>query len=285
MLPTGCKVCITAWTKAVVASWVVLVEVAAVGAKGVPVKVGLADKTTLVVPVDAVTPVPPFATGNVPVTPVVIGNPVQLVRTPAEGVPMFGVVNAGLVDRTLFPEPVELVTPVPPLATGKVPVTPVVIGKPVQLVKTPAEGVPMLGVVNAGLVDKTLLPEPVLVVTPVPPLATGSVPVTPVVTGKPVQFVSTPADGVPMFGVVNAGLVDRTLFPEPVEVVTPVPPLATGRVPVTPVVIGNPVQLVKTPADGVPMLGVVNIGVVNVGLVDNTMLLVPVTELLSVTPP
>jgi len=235
MLPTGCKVCITAWTNAVVASCVVLVEVAAVGAKGVPVKVGLADRTTLVVPVDAVTPVPPLATGNVPVTPVVIGKPVQLVKTPAEGVPMFGVVNAGLV-------------------------------------------------------DKTLLPEPVLVVTPVPPLATGSVPVTPVVTGKPVQFVSTPADGVPMFGVVNAGLVDKTLFPEPVEVVTPVPPLATGRVPVTPVVIGNPVQLVKTPADGVPMfgvvnVGVVNVGVVNVGLVDNTMLPVPVTELLSVTPP
>jgi len=258
----------------------VFVEVDAVGAKGVPVKVGLADRTTLVVPVDAVTPVPPLATGNVPVTPVVIGKPVQLVKTPAEGVPMFGVVNAGLVDKTVLPEPVEVATPVPPLATGKVPVTPVVIGKPVQLVKTPAEGVPMFGVVNAGLVERTLLPEPVLVVTPVPPLATGRVPVTPVVTGKPVQFVSTPADGVPMFGVVSAGLVERTLLPEPVELVTPVPPLATANVPVTPVVIGNPVQLVKTPADGVPMFGVVN-----TGLVDNTMLPVPVTELLSVMPP
>ena len=149
-----------------------------------------------------------------------------------------------------------------------------------------AKGVP----VKVGLADRTLLPEPVDAVTPVPPLATGRVPVTPVVTGKPVQFVSTPADGVPMFGVVNAGLVERTLFPEPVEVVTPVPPLATANVPVTPVVIGNPVQLVKTPADGVPMFGVVNVGVVNVavvnvGLVDNTMLPVPVTELLSVMPP
>lgn len=134
-----------------------MVEVAAVGAKGVPVKVGLADRTTLVVPVDAVTPVPPFATGKVPVTPVVIGKPVQLVKTPAEGVPMFGVVNAGLVDRTLFPEPVELVTPVPPLATGRVPVTPVVIGRPVQLVRTPAEGVPMFGVTSTGLVRSALV--------------------------------------------------------------------------------------------------------------------------------
>jgi len=101
MLPTGCKSCTTAWTNAVVASWVVLVAVAAVGAKGVPVKVGLADKTTLVVPVDAVTPVPPLATGSVPVTPVVIGKPVQLVRTPADGVPMFGVTSTGLVRSAL----------------------------------------------------------------------------------------------------------------------------------------------------------------------------------------
>ena len=157
MLPTGCKVCITAWTNAVVASCVVLVEVAAVGAKGVPVKVGLADRTTLVVPVDAVTPVPPLAPGSVPVTPVVIGKPVQLVKTPADGVPILGVVNAGLVDKTLLPEPVELVTPVPPLATANVPVTPVVIGNPVQFVSTPADGVPMFGVTSTGLVRSALV--------------------------------------------------------------------------------------------------------------------------------
>ena len=33
---------------------------------------------------------------------------------------------------------------------------------------------------------------------------------------------------------------------------TPVPPLADGRIPVTPVVRGNPVAFVKVPADGVP---------------------------------
>ena len=75
------------------------------------------------------------------------------------------------------------------------------------------------------------MPEPVDVVTPVPPLATGSVPVTPVVNGKPVRFVATPDDGVPSAGVTNVGEVDKTTLPEPVEVVTPVPPLATANVP------------------------------------------------------
>jgi hypothetical protein len=52
-----------------------------------------------------------------------------------------------------------------------------------------------------------------------------------------------------------------------VRVVAPVPPLATGNVPVTPVVIGSPVQLVSVPDEGVPNTGVVKVGVVKVGLV------------------
>lgn len=51
----------------------------------------------------------------------------------------------------------------------------------VQLDKVPLDGVPSTGVVNVGLVPKTTAPDPVEVVTPVPPLATGSVPVTSVV--------------------------------------------------------------------------------------------------------
>jgi hypothetical protein len=46
-------------------------------------------------------------------------------------------------------------------------------------------GVPKIGVTNVGLVDKTVLPVPVLVVTPVPPLATGNVPETWVVKLTP----------------------------------------------------------------------------------------------------
>jgi hypothetical protein len=73
-----------------------------------------------------------------------------LVRVAAEGVPRLGVVSVGLVERTLFPEPVEVVTPVPPFATGNVPVTPVLSGKPVAFVSVAADGVPRLGVVRTG---------------------------------------------------------------------------------------------------------------------------------------
>jgi hypothetical protein len=65
----------------------------------------------------------------------------------------------------------------------------------------------------------------VLVVLPVPPFATGSVPVTPVVNGRPVQLVNVPEDGVPNTGVTSVGEVDSTFAPDPVDVVTPVPPL------------------------------------------------------------
>ena len=69
---------------------------------------------------------------------------------------------------------VKVTAPVPPLATGKVPVTPEVNGRPVALakpiapdgvpeafVKTIADGVPRLGVVSTGLVENTTLPVPV----------------------------------------------------------------------------------------------------------------------------
>ena len=46
----------------------------------------------------------------------------------------------------------------------------------VPVLKLPDWGVPKIGVVNDGLVDSTLDPLPVEVVTPVPPLATFSVP-------------------------------------------------------------------------------------------------------------
>ena len=52
-------------------------------------------------PASVAEPVPPLPTGNVPVTPVVRGNPVTLVITPDAGVPNAGVVKVGLV-RVLF---------------------------------------------------------------------------------------------------------------------------------------------------------------------------------------
>jgi len=162
-------------------------------------------------------PVPPFATASVPVTPVDKGSPVAFVSVPLEGVPN-----------------------TPPFTTGA-PAEPTLTANAVG-------GVPRIGVTNVGEVDNTTLPEPVDVVTPVPPFATGRVPVTPVVNGSPVAFVNVAEVGVPKIGVTNVGEVDNTLLPEPVEVVTPVPPFATGRVPVTlDAKLTNVVEVVPVP--------------------------------------
>ncbi len=208
----------------------------------------------------------------------------QFVSVPEVGMPSSGVTRVGLVASTLAPEPVLVVTPVPPLETPSVPVTPVERGRPVAFVRTPDAGVPNAGVTNValvmvGLVPNTLAPEPVLVVTPVPPLETPSVPVIPVANGRPVQLVSVPEVGVPNNGVTKVGLVLNTLAPDPVEVVTPVPPLETPSVPVIPVDKGRPVQLVSVPDVGIP-----NIGVTSVGLVARTTEPVPVAVVTPVPP-
>ena len=49
----------------------------------------------------------------------------------------------------------------------------------------------------------------------------------------PVMFVPSKKLGVPRSGVTSVGLLDSTTFVVPVEVVTPVPPLATTKVPAT----------------------------------------------------
>ena len=85
-----------------------------------------------------------------------------------------------------------------------------------------------------------------------PPLTGDKVPVTPVASGRPVAFVRVTEDGVPSAGVTSVGLFDKTTDPVPVEDVTPVPPFATGKVPVTPLANGSPVALVSVPEDGVP---------------------------------
>jgi hypothetical protein len=115
------------------------------------------------------------------------------------------VVRVGLVARTKLPEPVEDVVPVPPEATGSVPV------------------------VRTDVLEAYTAPFAVNDARPVPPLPVASVPVTPVLSGRPEQLESVPLVGVPRTGVTSVGLEDRTTLPVPVEVVTPVPPLATGR--------------------------------------------------------
>jgi hypothetical protein len=176
-----------------------------------------------------------------PETPVVMGRPVALVSVAKLGVPMLGVVSTGEVERTLLPEPVDAVTPVPPLATGSVPVTPVVRGRPVAFVSVAKLGTPMLGVVSAGEAAKTAAPVPVVDVSVTRRLSAEGVarkvatlvprPETPVEIGRPVALVSVANEGTPMLGVVSTGEVERTVLPVPVDVVTPVPPFATARVP------------------------------------------------------
>jgi hypothetical protein len=132
--------------------------------------------------------------------------------------------EAPLPSRTLLA--VRVVAPVPPFPTGSVPVTPVVRGNPVALVSVPDEGVP-----NAPPFTTGAPAEPILtaraVATPVPN------PETPVPIGSPVPLVNVTEVGVPRIGVTNVGLVDSTVLPVPVLVVTPVPPLATANVPAT----------------------------------------------------
>ena len=101
--------------------------------------------------------------------------------------PKTGVTKVGEVAKTAEPLPVSSVKAAARLAELGVaknvatfvprPDTPVLMGKPVAFVNVAKEGTPRLGVTSVGEFDNTTLVVPVLVVTPVPPLATPKVPV------------------------------------------------------------------------------------------------------------
>ncbi len=118
-----------------------------------------------------VAPVPPLAIVNVPVVPLIIGNPVAFVNTPDAGVPNAGVVNVGDV-KVLFvnvsvPSNVAKV----PEAAGKVIAVPVPATAGAEMVAVPevdpakatevAEATPKVGVTKVGEVANTKAPEPV----------------------------------------------------------------------------------------------------------------------------
>lgn len=223
--------------------------------------------------VKVVAPVPPRATGKVPVVPPSIGNPVQLVSVPEVGVPKIGVTNVGLVANTNAPEPVSPVTAAAKFALEGVaknvatpvprPEIPVATGKPVAFVRVPDEGVPRAPPFTTGApAEPTLTAN--AVATPVPR------PETPVAIGRPVQLVSVPEVGVPSTGVTKVGVLAKTKAPVPVSSDTAAAKFALDGVakkvatpepkPETPVEIGKPVQFVKVPDAGVPNAGVVNEG-------------------------
>lgn len=191
------------------------------------------------------------------------GNPVQFVSVPDVGVPSIGVVSVGDVANTNRPEPVSLVTALARLALDGVanhvaipvpsPDTPVLIGNPVQFVSVPLVGVPSTGVTSVGVLANTKAPVPLSSVTALIRLALDGVPNhvaipvpspdTPVLIGSPVQLVSVPADGVPMFGVVSEGdVASTTVEPEPVVVPAtnaPPEPAITGADTVVPSAIAG----------------------------------------------
>ena len=70
----------------------------------------------------------------------------------------------------------SVVAPVPPLETAKVPVEMLLAFKLVNPDPEPLNVSPCTVPEKVGFVFKTTLPEPVLVVVPVPPLATAKVP-------------------------------------------------------------------------------------------------------------
>ena len=121
-----------------------------------------------------------------------------------------GTVAATLVTVPLPPEEAIVMPPDALVMVIPLPAVNVVRVKPVPL---PISNCPFVGVA----------------VKPVPPLAIGKVPVTPVVKGRPDALVNVTEVGVPRIGVTSVGEVDNTLLPEPVEVVTPVPPEVVGK--------------------------------------------------------
>jgi hypothetical protein len=147
--------------------------------------VGAVPKTTAPVPVSPVTAAAKFAVEGVarkaptfdpsPVTPVEMGKPVALVRTPLAGVPSAGVTRVGEVANTTAPVPVSSVIAAARLALEGVarkvttfepwPVIPVDKGRPVALVKVALAGVPRIGATKVGDVAKTRAPLPVSSVT------------------------------------------------------------------------------------------------------------------------
>lgn len=130
---------------------------------------------------------------------------------------------------------------------------------PVMFVPTKADGVPKAGVTKVGLLANTKAPDPVSSDTAEAKLADDGVPkkvatpvpkpLTPVEIGNPVRLVAVPEAGVPNAGVTSVGEFDNTTLPVPVEVVTPVPPLATPKVPVmSPVLILIASQVALVPS-------------------------------------
>jgi hypothetical protein len=110
-------------------------------------------------------------------------------------------VKVGEDDNTTFPVPVFVVTPVPPLNTGKA----------LDKVNDVADATPNVGVTKLGDVFKTSDPVPVEVATPVPPDTTfkGDVKLAAFAVIEPEQEIDE-AVAEPRTGVISVGVLLKT---------------------------------------------------------------------------
>ena len=125
-----------------------------------------------------------------------------------------------------MPVKVSVLLAVKVLPSAIVNVEPVAGAVMATLLMLVADATPNVGVTSVGLVANTNEPVPVSSVMAEIKLALDGVakkvatpvpnPEIPVDTGRPVQLVNVPDEGVPRAGVTRVGLVDRTALPVPV---------------------------------------------------------------------
>lgn len=267
-----------------------------------------------------------------PLTPVLIGSPVQLVSVPLDGVPKTGVVNVGLVKVLLVSVSVVALPTNVSVAAGSVSVPDAVAlgwmvvvpdvlpdnaSLPSADVATPSVTCPVPSNTNpadapnepaalyctcvlepagtvVALAIQLVMPEPSVERTyPFVPPVSGSVSdqvpaaalgwmvtvpeVFPARDNVPLVAPATPKVGVALAEIVLAVAATRNV--PAAAVVMPTPPLPSDSVPVMPVVKGRPVQFVSVPLAGVPRTGAVRVGFVNVGLVSVLLVKVSVVAL------
>ena len=252
-------------------------------------RVGVLANTKAPVPVSSVTAEIRFADDGVarnvatfaprPSTPVEIGNPVALVRTPDAGVPRAGVVSVGDV-RVLFVRVSVTSLSAVPLILNSLPEATFTCSENVQASVASTQLI-VLSVAPLRVIPPPSAPASVGVSTEPRTRFLSStvisveliVVVVPLTVKSPDKVKDVPV-AAPMFGVTSVGVLANTNAPVPVSSVTAAAKLALDGVakkvatpfprPEIPVATGRPVALVRVPDDGVPRAGVVSVGLVKV---------------------
>jgi hypothetical protein len=196
--------------------------------------VGAVASTTLPVPVDVVTPVPPRATANVPV----VIAPASIKLVPA--------VIVLLVSVSADARPTSVSGPAGRVRIPELDMVAIMGAVSVLLVSVSAVALPTKVSVDVGRVSVPVLDivaitgaVSVLLVS----MSTVALP-TNVSVAAGIVIVLTPLTIVGIAGVVRAGDIDSTLLPDPVDRATPVPPRRTPRIPV----VIAPVSIALVPA-------------------------------------